>query len=452
MALTLQILHAADQEGGIEALEDAPRFSSVLNALRSQFPDRTLTLTSGDLYIPGPFLAASSDDSLGDILGREGPGRGDIVINNALGFQAATFGNHEFDLGTSTVASLLETDGDYPGTAFPYLSANLDLSTDSNLAEFVVPDGGPPQPNSIAKSAVIEVQGQPIGIVGATTPLLDSISSPGNVGVSPADPNNFDALAATIQPSVDALSARGINKIILLSHMQQISVEQELAPRLRDVDVIIAGGSNTLLADATDRLRVGDAVEGPYPILQTSASGEPVAIINTDGNYKYVGRLVADFDENGVLIPGSIDPNVSGAYATDETGVIQTGNVPADPKVVEVIGGLQGVIATKDGNTFGRSEVFLNGDRGDTRTQETNLGNLTADANLFAARQVDPSVAIAIKNGGASVPRWGPSVPPAALTPQWGKKHHREQIRLPARKLGKCPNSILKMPCDSTTS
>jgi hypothetical protein len=42
-----------------------------------------------------------------------------------------------------------------------------------------------------------------------------------------------------------------------------------------------------------------------------------------------VGRLVADFDDNGVLIPSSIDPNISGAFATDVLGVTETGN--ADP-------------------------------------------------------------------------------------------------------------------------
>ena len=33
---TLQLLHAADMEGGIEALENAPRFSSILNALKTE--------------------------------------------------------------------------------------------------------------------------------------------------------------------------------------------------------------------------------------------------------------------------------------------------------------------------------------------------------------------------------------------------------------------------------
>lgn len=407
MTFTLQILHTSDQEAGVEALEDILPFSSVINALHSQFPEQTLALASGDLYIPGPFFFASSDPALSDVIGKPGAGRGDIEVNNGLFFQAATFGSHEFDLGTGILASLIPADPviegvyNYPGTKFPFLSANLDFSTDSNLAKFVVPDGQPPQPNSIAKSTVISLQGQPIGIVGATTPLLGSLSSPGNVGISPSDPNNFDALAATIQPSIDALTAQGINKIVLLSHMRDLNIDQELASRLRDIDVIVAGGSNDILADSTDRLRTGDTSGGLYPILTTSATGQPVAIVNTKGNYKYVGRLVADFDDNGLLIPSSIDPNISGAYATDETGVIETGNVPPFEELSVGLAVAQLSTAPKDGNTFGRSEVFLNGGTSDVRTQETNLGNLGADANLFAARQVDPSVVISIKNGGS---------------------------------------------------
>ena len=42
----------------------------------------------------------------------------------------------------------------------------------------------------------------------------------------------------------------------------------------------------------------------------------------------------------------------------------------------------------------------MNGDRGSVRTEETNLGNLTADANLAVAQAFDPSVQVSIKNGG----------------------------------------------------
>jgi 2',3'-cyclic-nucleotide 2'-phosphodiesterase (5'-nucleotidase family) len=65
---TLQILHASDLEGGVPALDDAPRFSAVINGLRDDFAN-TVVLSSGDNWIPGPFFTASDDPSLAPIVG-----------------------------------------------------------------------------------------------------------------------------------------------------------------------------------------------------------------------------------------------------------------------------------------------------------------------------------------------------------------------------------------------
>ena len=424
---TLQLLHAADQEAGIPALENADNFSAVLNALREEDADgdgvadyeNTVTLSSGDAYIPGPFFA-SSEEAYG------GQGRGDILIQNELGWSAIALGNHEFDFGTGTVADLISADeeADYPGTAFPYLSSNLDFSTDEDLAPLVVEDGQEASeiPNSIAGNTIVDVNGEQIGVVGATTPTLPSISSPGDVTVTPIEfdsdnPEDISALAAEIQTSVDSLLADNpdLNKVVLLAHMQQIAIEEALSTQLTDVDVIVAGGSNTLLADDTDRLRAGDETQGVYPILNTAADGNPIAVVNTDGNYQYVGRLVVDFDENGVIIPESIDPEVSGAYATDAEGVAAV-NGTVDPEVDEITDNLSEVIAEQDGNIFGSSEVFLNGIREDVRTQETNLGNLSADANLAIARETDSEVVISIKNGGGIRDSIGTVIAPPGST------------------------------------
>jgi 2',3'-cyclic-nucleotide 2'-phosphodiesterase (5'-nucleotidase family) len=42
--------------------------------------------------------------------------------------------------------------------------------------------------------------------------------------------------------------------------------------------------------------------------MKTSASGQPVAIVSTDGQYSYVGRLTLDFDDNGVMQKSSMEP------------------------------------------------------------------------------------------------------------------------------------------------
>ncbi|MEO1181518.1 MAG: multifunctional hydrolase/phosphatase/nucleotidase, partial [Cyanobacteria bacterium J06636_28] len=271
----MELLHAADQEAGIPALDDAPRFSAVLNALRNQDlgndgqPDNTLVLSSGDAIIPGLFFSAS-EQTLG------GAGRADILIQNELGFQAIALGNHEFDLGTGLLADLIggatddpttPEDESFVGAQFPYLSANLDFSTDANLAPFVGNDAAAPQTNSLAASTVIDVNGELIGVVGATTPTIDRISSPDDVTISPVPfdgdptPAQLDALAAEIQADVDALLAANtsVNKVVVLAHMQQIAIEEALAARLRNVDIIVAGGSNTRLFDSNDRPRAGDS-------------------------------------------------------------------------------------------------------------------------------------------------------------------------------------------------
>lgn len=400
---TLQLLHAADMEGGVEAFENAPRFSSVLNALRSEFKN-TVIIGAGDSYIPGPFFAAGNDRSLRDVLGREGSGRADILLLNEMGFMASALGNHEFDAGTGTLGGLIRNDGrGYVGTAFPFLSANLDFSLDSNLADLVVDTGQEARtiPNSVTKSVVITTpSGEKIGVVGITTPRLRSLSKSGAVGIVPEDPDDVMALAAIVQESVDGLTATGVNKVIVAAHLQQIHIDELIASQLRDVDIIIAGGSNTLFADETDRLRDGDVARRPYPILTNSMTNEPIVIVGTDGNYRYVGRLVISFDETGVLLPESIDAEVSGAYAADEQGVVDTGNVAPTPRVVEITEAVRNVVITKDGNIFGQTSVYLNGNRGAVRTEETNLGNLTADANLDAARRFDPSVVASLKNSG----------------------------------------------------
>ena len=325
---------------------------------------------------------------------------------NAMGFMASALGNHEFDLGTGTLASLIADDGrGYVGTAFPFpfLSANLDFSLDRELAPLVVDAGQEAStiPNSLSKSAVITTpSGEKIGVVGTTTPWLRAISVPGDVEISPENRDDIPALAAIIQDCVNELKSTGVKVIILTGHRQRFSIDEALAPQLDGVDIIISGGSNTLLADDTDRLRDGDTADGDYPILTTSAADEPVAIVSTDGDYKYVGRLVVDFDEAGVLIPESIAPEVSGAFATDEGGVADTGNADPAPQVVAITQAIRDVVFTKDGVAFGSTSVYLEGRRRSVRREETNLGNLTADANLDAARRVDPTVVASLKNGG----------------------------------------------------
>ena len=392
-AFTLQILHASDFEAGIPALDDAPRFSSVVEGLKAAYPTNTVVLSSGDNYIVGPFMNASADPAASNLCNGV-KGRGDVLILNAIGIQAAAFGNHEFDDNTALVRNLLRPDGavGYPGTAYPYLSANVVFTNDSNLKSQVTNDllDAASISNRIARSCTIAVGGETLGIVGATTPELATLSSPGGAVV-------LTNVAAEVQGAVDALTNAGIDKIILLAHLQQVENEIALAGQLRGVDVIIAGGSHALMAKPGDRLRTGDVRYGDYPVATNDLDGQPVYVLNTAANYRYVGRFVADFDAGGAISGVSA---LSGAYATDDQGVIDAGNHAPAAAVTNVVGLLAGIIDAKDGNLFGRTSVYLNGIRESVRTEETNLGDLTADANLYRGWLADPGVSISLKNGG----------------------------------------------------
>ncbi len=71
-------------------------------------------------------------------------------------------------------------------------------------------------------------------------------------------------------------------------------------------------------------------------------------------------------------------------------GRITTGTFQTRPllttkgdKVRDITGAVQSVINAKDGSIFGFTDVYLEGERSFVRSEETNLGNLTADANAY---------------------------------------------------------------------
>lgn len=427
----MQLLHTADMDGAAGALENVRDFSALVTHFTAQYPDSTIKLSSGDNYIPGPRYFAASAGDTSALLGVPGNGRADMFFLNAMGFQASAVGNHELDGGTGEFASIFssetleddpETDevesGSYTGAAFPYLSANLDFGSDENLAGLIADDGAMASdiPGKLAASTLIEVNGELIGVVGASTPTLASITSTGDIAVMPEDATDIDALAAEIQESVDALTEQGVNKIILLSHMQQISVERSLAPLLTGVDIIIAGGSNTLLVDDDDTVRAGDTVGGSYPESHASAAGEPVLIVNTDADYKYLGRLVVSFDDDGHIVTSELDSAVNGAWAATDEIVASLDGASVNPDVESMASTLENVLLERDGNIVGKTDVYLDGRRSQVRSQETNMGNLTADANLWLAQMQDPDTVISWKNGGGIRSAIGQVIQPPGST------------------------------------
>jgi len=468
---TLQILHGSDFEAGLLAAGRADRFAAIVDRLEDAVPN-SITLSGGDNFIPGPFAAAGTDPSvipvlrafyakaagttpsaLSNLFGSTAPFfAADVAILNAIGVQASALGNHEFDLGTNVLNAALDFTSNITGATpaarvtgtgaqFPYLSANLDFSADANIrgsftttlreASTYASSAADIAGNQAVANEAADAQiapwttivegGQTIGILGVTTQMLASISSPAPSRV--ADPandggrDNMAELAGILQPLIDQMTAQSINKIVLLSHLQQYQNELALAPLLRGVDVIVAAGSHAVFADSNDVLRPGDRAAEDYPVVLAGGDGNPVVIVSTSGEYSYVGRLNVTFDSNGVLIadPDGSGPLGIGGISRDTSGAIATtdANVAAlwgadnpyaattrGAEVRAITNAVSTVINAKDGTIAGFTKTFLDGRRGEIRTEETNLGNLTADANLWAARLVDAGVMVSHKNGG----------------------------------------------------
>jgi 2',3'-cyclic-nucleotide 2'-phosphodiesterase (5'-nucleotidase family) len=404
-AFTLQLLHISDADGSDStALNSVANMSGLIQKFRAQYPQQTLTVSSGDNYIPGPRFNAANDSSLNASLGRAEVGRADIAFLNALGIQASAIGNHELDLGTKQFADMIKPQLPWSGALFPYLAYNVDFAADSEVASLKLANGGKAaeQAGKLTGWTVVDVGGQKIGVIGAGSPVFANITSPGNLKFTPALTSSevdVAALAAVIQNGVDEITAAGINKVVLLAHMQTLAIEKDLAKRLKNVDIIVAGGSNTLLADANDVLRTGDKSAGDYPYQTQDAAGQPTVVVNVDADYKYLGRFMAPFDDKGVLITQRFDTKLSGAWATSETDD-SAGGVTPSGLVTQVRDAIQAVLKSKDGNVFGKTSEFLEGRRAAVRNEETNFGNLTADANLWYAQRLDPTVQISLKNGG----------------------------------------------------
>jgi 2',3'-cyclic-nucleotide 2'-phosphodiesterase (5'-nucleotidase family)/uncharacterized protein YjiK len=434
---TLQLLHLSDGEAGLLAPQTAPNLAALVDAFDDDYAN-TLIVSGGDNFIPSPFLNAGTDPALNAVPSvlRTAFARPDIAIHNLIGVEASAIGNHEWDLGSNVFMDAIRNDGTWVGAQFPMVSANLDYSLDSAaLARFtnVTLDGttnAVPEASAgkgrLVPMTVITKGSQKIGIVGVTTQLLRGISSPSGTFVKgyPAGTtaaNDMDQLAGVLQPYVNELIAEGVNKIVLLAHLQQLSNEQLLATKLRGVDIIVAAGSNTRLGDADD---VAVAFPGhaatfadTYPLVTAGADTKPVLIVNTDNEYTYLGRLVTEFDAAGEIIVSSLAGNVAinGAYAATAANVaaawgVTEANLPTTAfaagtkgaAVKQVTDAVQSVISAKDGLVFGYTAVYLEGERAFVRSEETNLGNITADANQDSLRRIvgGTSPIVSLKNGG----------------------------------------------------
>jgi 5'-nucleotidase/UDP-sugar diphosphatase len=362
-AASLTIFHNNDGESklfGDASFGGAAYFASTLDALRAANAGRDqLTLSSGDNFLAGAAFNASL--ASGPLGGRT---YFDALVLKEIGYDAITIGNHDFDFGPAVLADFISYYNAQGGAA-PFLSANLDFSGESALQSLK-------NAGSIASSTIINRGAERYGIIGVTTETLANVSSPGAVAINP--------VLGAVQSQVDALQALGVNKIILSSHLQSLTNELALVPQLRGVDVVIAGGGDELLINVDNARNTVAQRTGPYPMTAQDADGRNVAVVTTVGEYLYVGSLNVEFDANGEVVNVAGEPVVVNKATTVPDADIQN----------NVINPLNTALAAANAAVIGTTEVFLEHSAGGTngprviRQRETNLGNLVADAFVWA--------------------------------------------------------------------
>jgi 5'-nucleotidase len=384
-SFTLTVLHNNDGESAVLPSGDeggAARFATLLQqekraAIREGNSNNGVVfVSSGDNFLASPSFNASVANGI----------YYDAIALDRFGYDAIALGNHDFDFGPDVLADFID---DYrkPGNP-PYLSANLDFSGEPALQSLA--DRG-----AIAASTIVRERGERIGIIGATTENLPFISSPRNVIVNAVQP----AVAA----EVANLEAQGVNKIILISHLQDIDGDILLAESLTGVDVMIAGGGDELLANPDDLLLPSDGpgdIFGSYPQLATDADGVTVPVVTTSGSYGYLGKLVVDFDEDGNVVSFDGGP----LRVVDES--VGPDGVPDDTQIQRrVVAPVEAYVADLAALVIGTSEVDLDGTRANVRSVETNEGSLIADSQLWQAQQLAGDFGVdapqvALQNGG----------------------------------------------------
>ncbi len=377
---SLTVLHNNDGESNISAVDE---FVTLVDETRNFYNNQghgVLTLYAGDSIIPSPEFQASLES---------GPAGSrtfyDALALDAIGYDAAAIGNHEFDAGPSVFGEFLDD------TSVPFLSANLDVSGEAALAGR----------SDILPSVIVPVATaagtKNVGIVGATTQNLPFITSTGGVAVND--------VVSSVNAEVASLVAAGVDNVILVSHLQGIGEDISLSSSLSsDIDLIVAGGGDEYLADTTAPspssiygagapASIVDTGTGGLTVNQTSFpnTAGSIPVVTGPGDYQTLGRITLDFDAAGnfVGIDPSSNPQLNEGFASDpstQVNVVQP--------VEDFVAGLEAVVIATS------SQVLPgNSDRDVIRAEEAGLGNLVAATDTAGDFGV-PVPDFAFVNGG----------------------------------------------------
>ena len=318
--------------------------------------DRTLLVDNGDAIQGEPIGTVTNGSFIIDLM-------------NDAGYDVAIPGNREFGYGMDRFLELTEM------ADFPYISCNFNKEGELVFDPYTIK----------------EVNGVKIGFVGVTTPHTLTTSTPkyfqdenGEFIYGFMQDETGEQVCAAVQSAVDAARAEGADYVVVLGHMGKDTTDRpytykEIIENTEGIDVFLDGHSH-------DKVQVEVKDRAGNTVIR-SACGQRLEAVG------YV-RISAE--------DGSLS---TGLYAWEgETSLTETMRIenPMSTKIAEkqseVADLLNEVVASSSVDLIANDPeaVDANGDPiRIIRLQETNLGDLCADAY-----KEQTGADIAIINGG----------------------------------------------------
>ena len=254
------ILYINDVHGKMTNMERIYGISKQFDNNKVQNTDK-LKLASGDIILGSNLLANKVASH----------------FLNWSGFSANALGNHEMDVQPAKLADLIDK------SDCKILAINANVTPNSPMA------------GRIKNSVIEEYNGNKYGIIGIAP--SDAAERVVNGCEKDIIIDDYPTTEKKVQEEVNKLRAKGIDKIIVLSHSGNEN-DKKLAQNTEGIDIILGAHTHNLIKGITKNEN-----------LFYSKSGEPVIITQAGKDGENFGVLNVTFDKNGILT--KIQNNVS---------------------------------------------------------------------------------------------------------------------------------------------
>jgi 2',3'-cyclic-nucleotide 2'-phosphodiesterase (5'-nucleotidase family) len=284
----LVILYTNDEHGWMEATESTGGAAGLMGLWREE----------ENYTDDGPFLILSGGDMwTGPAISTWFQGESMVEVMNAMEYDAAAIGNHEFDFQVTGLYDRLEQ------AEFPFLSANIREKTTGNVPDFAQP------------YIIEEINGIQIGLIG-----LSSISTSTSTFPDYVKDYDFIAYDEALTEVTPQVRSAGAELIMVVGHISHYEMSA-LAPTAAELGIAIIGGGH-------DHRRVAEMQDG-------------VALIEGGGEMRSYGKVELAFDTEAdtmISLAVSNHDNAGGTPDTEVGGIISYWAAQEDAALSEVIG------------------------------------------------------------------------------------------------------------------